>query len=107
MPRGKIRKWTEDEVYLLKTNAANMTITQLTQIINATGMQIRHYCKQNNIKYKPAYKTWTIQDLQIASNNPSTIAATILNRSIGSVYSRIHYAKKQIMRYNGNEIYDK
>lgn len=97
MPRGKgkIKRWTMVEDKLLISNAPAMTIKQLMQLIDASYIQIRYRCQQLNLHPKPIYKTWTIQELQIAKNNPRRIASEILNRNLSSIDSRIRYARKQ------------
>lgn len=97
MPRGKgkIKRWTIEEDRLLEQYASNMTTPQLTELINATYIQIRYRCRQLNIIPRSRYKTWTIQELQIAKSNPRRIASEILNRNLSSIDSRIQYARKQ------------
>jgi hypothetical protein len=97
MPRGKgkIKRWTIEEDRLLGQHASSMTMNELIALIDATYMQIRYRCQQLNLRPKPIYKTWTIQELQIAQSNPRRVAAEILKRNLSSIDSRIQYAKKQ------------
>ena len=97
MPRGKgkIKRWTIEEDRLLEQYASNMTMNELIALIDATYIQIRYRCQQLNLRPKLVYKTWTIQELQIAQSNPRRIASEILNRNLSSIDSRIRYARKQ------------
>ncbi len=95
MPKSKVRRWTEDEDYLLENRAAEMTVPELMKIIDASSTQIRYRCKQLGIMPKSVYKTWTFQELEIARSNPRKVASKMLDRNENSINSRIQYAKKQ------------
>lgn len=98
MPKGKIKTWNEAEDTLLIENAPKMTVPELTQIIDASDSQIRYRCQKFNLIPKPIYKTWTIQDLQIATSNPRKIACQILGRNENSINSRIQYFRRQLQQ---------
>lgn len=96
MPKGKgrIKQWTIDEDQLLTSNASSMTTNELAELVDATYIQTRYRCQQLGLIPRSKYKTWTIQELQIARSNPRQVAARILNRNLSSIDSRLRYAKK-------------
>lgn len=95
MPKGKVKKWSLTEDEILKQNSENMTISELSEIIDATWMQIYYRCKRLKITPKSVHKGWTIQELQIACSAPRKVAIELLGRSKDSINSRKQYAKKQ------------
>lgn len=96
MQKGKVRRWSPEEDNLLKDHASTNTISELMVIIpGRSSMQIRYRCERLNITPLANYKSWTVQELQIALNNPVKIASKLLGRSKDSIQSRRNYAKKQ------------
>ena len=92
--RPQVKIWTIEEDQFLKRNSENMTVSEFMKTINASRIQINHRCKKLGISPKKNYRTWTIQELQIAMNNPCAIASEKLNRTRASISSRKYCAKK-------------